>query len=60
MHAEHVAPLAGIPDATAALESLIQRALAQAHSPRYTLVDAAEQAVRQALDWTPGRARALA
>jgi RecA/RadA recombinase len=60
VHAEHVAALAGLPDATAALESLLRRALAQAHSPRYTLVDAAEQAVRQVLDLTPWTERALA
>jgi len=60
VHAEHVAALAGLPDATVALESLLRRALAQAHSPRYTLVDAAEQAVRQVLDLTPWTERALA
>ena len=56
---EHVASLAGLPDALAPLQTLQQRQLAQAHSPRYSVSAALAQELWQAWDLTPWAERAL-
>jgi hypothetical protein len=59
VHAEHVAALASLPDAMPILESLLQRGLVQAHSPRYTLAGGLESDLPQAWDLTAWVERAL-
>ncbi|HUV89571.1 MAG TPA: zinc-ribbon domain-containing protein [Anaerolineae bacterium] len=56
---EHVASLAGLPDALAAIQDLQQRQLAQAHSPRYSVSASLAQDLWQAWDLTPWAERAL-
>ena len=61
LNADHLSELTGLPDVTPVLETLLQRSLIQAHSPRYTLTGTLEQDLRQqALDLTPWAERALA
>jgi hypothetical protein len=60
IHSEHLAALSGLPDVTAALQTLSTLRLAQAHSPRYSLTGDLEQALQQAWDLTPWMERGLA
>ena len=61
LKADHLSELTGLPDVTPVLETLLQRGLIQAHSPRYTLTGTLEQDLRQrALNLTPWAERALA
>ncbi len=57
---EHIADLAKLPQVVPVLESLQQRGLVQAHSPRYSLTGALGETLRQAWDLTPWAERALA
>src|SRR5215210_7660049 len=57
---EHLNELAGVADARPALESLQQRRLVQAHSPRYSLTGSLDEALREEWDLTPWNERALA
>jgi hypothetical protein len=59
LHIDHLSALTGIPDTALALESLQQRGLVQAHSPRYTLTSALTQDLQTALDLAPWARRAL-
>src|SRR5829696_5571215 len=56
---EHLNELAGVADARPALESLQQRKLVQAHSPRYSLMGSLDEALREEWDLTPWNERAL-
>jgi hypothetical protein len=56
---EHLNELAGVANARPALESLQQRKLVQAHSPRYTLTGSLDEALREEWDLTPWYERAL-
>src|SRR5215210_6487898 len=56
---EHLNELAGVADARPALESLQQRKLVQAHSPRYSLTGSLDEALREEWDLTPWNERAL-
>ncbi len=56
---EHIAPLAGLPDAGPTLQALQQRRLVQAHSPRYSLTGALAQELWRDWDLTPWADRAL-
>jgi hypothetical protein len=56
---EHLNELAGVADARPALESLQQRRLVQAHSPRYSLTGSLDEALREEWDLTPWNERAL-
>jgi LysM repeat protein len=60
VHADHVAALTRLPNATPLLESLLQRGLVQALDPRYTLAGTLERDVRQAWDLAPWAQQALA
>jgi hypothetical protein len=57
---EHLNELAGVADARPVLESLQQRKLVQAHSPRYSLTGSLDEALRAEWDLTPWHERALA
>ena len=57
---EHLNELARVPDARPALESLQQRRLVQAHSPRYSLTGSLDEALWEEWDLTPWNERALA
>src|SRR5215211_277558 len=57
---EHLNELAGVADARPALESLQQRRLVQAHSPRYSLTGSLDEALWEEWDLTPWNERALA
>jgi zinc-ribbon domain len=56
---EHLNELAGVADARPALESLQQRKLVQAHSPRYSLTGSLDETLREEWDLTPWNERAL-
>src|SRR5215204_6562583 len=56
---EHLNELAGVADARPALQSLQQRKLVQAHSPRYSLTGSLDEALREEWDLTPWYERAL-
>ncbi len=56
---EHLTELAGVADARPALESLQQRKLVQAHSPRYSLTGSLDETLREEWDLTPWNERAL-
>jgi hypothetical protein len=59
LDADHLSALTGLPNVTPTLESLLQRGLVRAHSPRYTLTGTLEWDLRQTLDLTPWEERAL-
>lgn len=56
---EHIAPLADLPDARPALNTLLQQRLVQAHSPSYTLTGALAQELWRDWDLTPWADRAV-
>src|SRR5215217_8039541 len=56
---EHLNELAGVADARPALQSLQQRKLVQAHSPRYSLTGSLDETLREEWDLTPWNERAL-
>jgi hypothetical protein len=56
---EHLNELAGVADARRALQSLQQRKLVQAHSPRYSLTGSLDETLREEWDLTPWNERAL-
>jgi hypothetical protein len=60
LHAEHLSVLAGLPDVTPVLQTLQNRGLVQAHSPRYSLTGALDQTLQRAWDLTPLMEQALA
>ncbi len=57
--AEHLAALAGLPDAVPVLKPLLRQGLVQAHSPRYSLTGDLGQVLQQEWDLTPWAERAL-
>lgn len=57
---DHLAALTGLPDPTPVVESLIERKLVQAHSPRYSLTGDLAQHWPSTWDLTPLAERALA
>ena len=57
---EHLPPLTGQPDVSAALQTLLQRGLVQAHSPRYSLTGDLPARLAAAWDLTAWEDRALA
>ena len=59
LHAEHIAAILGATDALPALQSLQQRGLAQAHSPRYSLAGTLGEELRGSWDLDPWTERAL-
>jgi hypothetical protein len=56
---EHIAPLADLPDVRPALQSLQERRLVQAHSPRYSLTGTLANELWRDWDLTPWAERAL-
>ena len=60
LHAEHLSVLTGIADVTPVLQTLQNRGLVQAHSPRYSLTGALGQDLQRAWNLTPWAERALA
>ncbi|MEA3340296.1 MAG: zinc ribbon domain-containing protein, partial [Chloroflexota bacterium] len=60
VHAQHLGEITGIPNVTPILQTLQQRGLAQAHSPRYNLTGDLAQTLQQTWDLDPWAERALA
>src|SRR5215217_2403156 len=56
---EHINELAGVANVRPALESLQQRRLVQAHSPRYSLTGSLDETLHAEWDLTPWNERAL-
>ena len=59
IHTDHLTRIAGLPNVLPVLETLQQRGLVQAHSPRYSLTGELAQTLQQTQDLTTWAERAL-